>query len=620
MSLRTVISYGLTLLLLCSGPLQAGDSAAPTTPLGCYCTGPVGNVDCDYEDRVDIADLQLLIDHLFIDFTPLPNRYEANIDADPMLVVDIADLTRLIEHLFILDQDLPACPEPVNHPPVTAVAPVSNYLTHFAPSAFFVDASGPRGPAHGVKMSWSASDTLDHGDVPPEHSFQWRLYGPYTDEEFDDLTSRFVEPVFVSAEGMVYPLGEGIALTVCDTVIVSSDYDSVGLAVMCDTLLLDTISVGNRWGTVREWLRIDDEEFVSSSLDRISSSSLLATEAQWTTSLSDTMYNVFGFEEPSSVTRDGWFVFWVQARDAEDSTLCDPVPAWVRCNVVDPRFERDVLAIDTRLYDHAQAWAKPFWQQTIQLWAGTRPDDGIVFDTTCDYMRAYTNLHNPDILRQMLSHKILVLLKDNMTRGVTSDFYGNFFVNSVYCALDAGVSAWSAMRFPALRDPLSEHSDWSVIIPPPAYPFYWGVDTLRYSMWHVFAFADPSPRRTEEFVGLMRAENTTWPEATLDTARLHGFYADVAYAGLPWIDSLPALPEVNWFNPVPEAEVIYVYRSLYGEASPLGYHGKPVMVRLERERFRTIHSLFTPVPLEVVDGQTIVNRALDWLYDGFLHR
>lgn len=73
------------------------------------CQGSVGNVDFDDAGIVDISDLTLLIDHLFINFPPLLCDDEANIDGDPEGTVDIADLTLLIDHLFINFPPLSSC-------------------------------------------------------------------------------------------------------------------------------------------------------------------------------------------------------------------------------------------------------------------------------------------------------------------------------------------------------------------------------------------------------------------------------------------------------------------------------------------------------------------------------
>lgn len=76
--------------------------------MGC-CKNRVGNVDNDPGDVVDIADLTLLVDYLFITFPPLPCIKEANCDGDPSGVVDIADLTALVDNLFISFAQLPLC-------------------------------------------------------------------------------------------------------------------------------------------------------------------------------------------------------------------------------------------------------------------------------------------------------------------------------------------------------------------------------------------------------------------------------------------------------------------------------------------------------------------------------
>jgi hypothetical protein len=58
-----------------------------------------GNVDCDFRQSVDIADITALIDNLFISRAPLCCEGEANCDGLPG--IDIGDLSRLIDFLFI---------------------------------------------------------------------------------------------------------------------------------------------------------------------------------------------------------------------------------------------------------------------------------------------------------------------------------------------------------------------------------------------------------------------------------------------------------------------------------------------------------------------------------------
>jgi len=72
-----------------------------TSSTGFCCLGFTGNINCDPTDLVDIADLTVLIDHLFINFPPLCCPLEGNIDGDVAGNVDITDLTALIDFLFI---------------------------------------------------------------------------------------------------------------------------------------------------------------------------------------------------------------------------------------------------------------------------------------------------------------------------------------------------------------------------------------------------------------------------------------------------------------------------------------------------------------------------------------
>ncbi|MBU0984839.1 MAG: hypothetical protein KKA42_13275 [candidate division Zixibacteria bacterium] len=85
---------------------------------GC-CVGTRGNVqlepNCNPADQgVDVGDLTNLIDHLFINFTPICCQDEADISPaitgnPPDGSVDVGDLTAMIDHLFINFPALPAC-------------------------------------------------------------------------------------------------------------------------------------------------------------------------------------------------------------------------------------------------------------------------------------------------------------------------------------------------------------------------------------------------------------------------------------------------------------------------------------------------------------------------------
>jgi hypothetical protein len=80
---------------------------------GC-CTGQVGNVDCDGNDVVSIADVVALIDYLFISKTPLCCWGEADVnlsggETPGASDITLSDITLLIDHLFISREALEQC-------------------------------------------------------------------------------------------------------------------------------------------------------------------------------------------------------------------------------------------------------------------------------------------------------------------------------------------------------------------------------------------------------------------------------------------------------------------------------------------------------------------------------
>jgi len=80
------------------------------------CRGFTGNVDCDNVDVVDVTDIQVLIDNLFLTLTPLCCEKETNFNypgsgyTETDNIVDITDLSILIDNQFLTLTPLPSCP------------------------------------------------------------------------------------------------------------------------------------------------------------------------------------------------------------------------------------------------------------------------------------------------------------------------------------------------------------------------------------------------------------------------------------------------------------------------------------------------------------------------------
>jgi len=80
------------------------------------CRGFTGNVDCDNVDVVDITDVQVMVDNLFLTLTPLCCQKEANFNypgsgyPETDNITDITDLSILIDNQFLTLTPLPSCP------------------------------------------------------------------------------------------------------------------------------------------------------------------------------------------------------------------------------------------------------------------------------------------------------------------------------------------------------------------------------------------------------------------------------------------------------------------------------------------------------------------------------
>jgi hypothetical protein len=73
------------------------------------CAGYTGNIDGSPHEQPDVADLTMLIAHLYLTGRPLPCPTEANLDGDVNGDVDIFDLVVLIDHLFMSRQPTGVC-------------------------------------------------------------------------------------------------------------------------------------------------------------------------------------------------------------------------------------------------------------------------------------------------------------------------------------------------------------------------------------------------------------------------------------------------------------------------------------------------------------------------------
>jgi hypothetical protein len=607
-----VLAMSLSLVLLL-GSVRASAvtaSSSEQSPEDCPCLGRVGNVNCDYRDMVTIGDVSFLIDHLFISGIRLPNKEEANINGDSLGIIDIADVSLLIDHLFISLAPLPYCPEELNHPPITRIVA-------FIEGVPFVNSVSPVNSSTGIRMRWTGADTIDYPTDPPPFEFEWRLYGPYNDSLFHVIGDSLTVAVLRTRSGELLRTGD----TVCDT-----SWTGGIRQIINRTLLLDTMPQYSRYGEVKEILEVDEPAFsANTDLNRLAASSLDHGDL-WTARFRDSIYDVYS-ACPADTTRSMNFIFWVRSRESIDTMSVDPTPAWKSFRVIDPQFERDVLVLNFYQNGENRAYGdstRSFWDNAAKAWIAMREEgSNITFDTAVDYIGLGYSADPYVLLERALRHKVLILTQDvPYFAGLASE---TILQSGIVPAIILGANAWVAARVPVgYFSFMSTHQ--SGVKPVSVYASMFGVVSTEFPGWGYGIYTTDDGDglglpRAEDFVGANSQNLELWPDLVVDTALLHrrykweGSLEPLEFPFYPFIDTIGALPQVGWAEPVPTAEVMYRYRSRYGDDHP--YAGMPVMHRLQQGHIRTVHSMFTPLSIEAGAAQQLVSSVLDWLYDGF---
>lgn len=99
------VSPGRVILVDLDGPLKVAEFNPPPS----CCQGVTGNISGDAGDSVDLTDLTLLVNNLFVTFAPLDCAAEANTNGDLACQVTLSDLTILVNHLFVTFEPLASC-------------------------------------------------------------------------------------------------------------------------------------------------------------------------------------------------------------------------------------------------------------------------------------------------------------------------------------------------------------------------------------------------------------------------------------------------------------------------------------------------------------------------------
>jgi hypothetical protein len=102
--------YTGSLTIATNDPIVPTYAIPVSLTVSASCCERMGNVDRSTDLLVTMADLTVMIDHLFITLTPLACAVEGNVDLSADGMVTMSDLTVMIDNLFISLTPLPACP------------------------------------------------------------------------------------------------------------------------------------------------------------------------------------------------------------------------------------------------------------------------------------------------------------------------------------------------------------------------------------------------------------------------------------------------------------------------------------------------------------------------------
>ena len=480
----------------------------------------------------------------------------------------------------------------------------------------FVNSVEPGGIITGVKLQWRGDDLIDYPSDPPPFEFDWRLYGPYYDEDMEVIRDSFQTEVYITNDGGVYRLGDTVIR--CDTF-----YLDTAFTETCDTLIVDTLTPTSAFGGLESYFRVDDPDFLRSPYNTIQQSE------GWISNSYDTLWNIFAGKE-SDTTVQMNFIFWLRSRD--DAQVPDLVPHYREVPVIDPRYERDVAVIDfskpvgAKLNEPCSLFVrKSYWKTTIDQW-GINTGRSIVFDTAIitegefvgkelspDYYSA--RFHPIGLpIKLLLNHKVLVIYDDVLGQPELNEW------RPIFKSIDAGVNVWLTARTPLIGGNSTTLRPTG-IVPPFEYRFYFGVDSMGYGAWNYylgeFGGQGSPPGHYQDFVGTFSRKPGSWPDLDIDTAYLHSRYK--WHNDLYWEEDCPALAEVDWSVRSFGTEILYKYKSCYGASHPLGtarsFHGRPVAHRLTTSLFKTAHFNFTPLAIDSTQMQVVVDSLLNWLYD-----
>jgi hypothetical protein len=455
----------------------------------------------------------------------------------------------------------------------------------------------------GIRMFWGGSDRLDF--VPPSVPFleyHWRLYGPFP---FD-------------------PNAPEQRPTLADTLGRQPIYESANPDPLMGVWVRDTTAV-----VYNLWKQID------ASPDP----------------LNDT-----------SVTRSGWFMMVVTARD--DAYISDETPAVSTFKALSPKFERKMAYVDEGWYS-GDTWSNPSTRPRV-----SEPNTNQHFhwnlvkmvypeaDTMLDFWwrskapPPFQNCPDPKRPRcgnyvslEMLARHRLVLVTDDDIFEQLSIPSKPPSVRDVYRKyLDAGGMIWLIGRHSLLLETETTNGNKERLFDLCTFGTnfydvlgcsYFDIEGMYYPGWRANAIPiqrpDEAPRQpttNDEFVAanLVAPGTGLPPRLETDRARVDSMFMLAYIMDFPLKgQKIVGVPDVNWIVLGSNSTPLYTYESwrpggpIPPTNGPSFSHGKPVGVRRigpERETpvYKTCYMTFPLYFIKQEQSEELFRKMVDWFF------
>lgn len=495
--------------------------------------------------------------------------------------------------------------------------------THHRAAEVFINAMDANSPMDGIVLNWDGADSLDWGRATPPLEFEWRLYGPFASDA----------PVYVN-----------IVPENCTWDPVTRTY------INCiDTRVLNLDALPPVIGDIPQPVAQSKGPNFDADPNDV-----------WVTSQQATIYNVFRDVPSITKTSQFKFLFWVRCRD--DGFVPDPTPSFSQFFVVEALFEKGVAIFDETAFLNTAFWFprdlnlakrtyKNYIDGALQQIMG---NDYVPFDTaaitdTFQYPPAtgretdffcVQRIRNPGPpvrnfppvkpkLTDILSHKVLLVTKDDADMSLRENVDLNGLVSYAYFGMDMGASGWVMARNLGTSE-MTQNTEPGMYALSANFANYFGISDVYHEGWSYYSIRNftATPRRpmiwNEQFMGAFSLKADLFPDIDVDLRLLIDRYRRLDDTGFFVLDTtkpydthyFAGMPEVGAGTRTNQATALYLYNSRMGEASAL--HGKVMGVAQEVDNVRSLAFMFTPLAIDTLKAQQLFAVSLNWLMDKFL--